>query len=254
MKIISLIKIVPKVMKFDRVEKRIIRSEDSMFNPNDLIALGNAIALKKEYNAELLTVNMAPPQYKSLLSELFDFGVDKVYLLSDRAFGNSDVFATAHIISGFIKKFVDDFQYILGGLFSSDGLTGALGGEIAEALHISYFSNVIEMHKNNDRLSIIKESGDRILEIDISGRAFLSVSPMSNIVALPSLYEAFREKERKIEVFTNEDLGLDINAIGRNGSKTVVQDVFEIERAVNAVNLVSVGGAELIKSVIKEFV
>jgi len=47
-------------------------------------------------------------------------------------------------------------------------------------------------------------------------------------VALPNLYEIFGEKSKKVEIHSNEDLCLDNSCIGENGSKTVVEDVFEL--------------------------
>lgn len=251
MKIVVLVKIVPKQIEFDRLEKRIVRSKEAIINPNDLIALGNAIRLKRKLGAEIFTLTMAPNSYSSLLYSLYDYGVDRPILLSDKAFANSDVYATSNVFVGFLKMFVPDFSFIFTGAFSSDGLTGQLAGEIAEGLGVPFLSNVLKIEKSGNDFRCLREKESVIEEFSVKGRAVISFSINSDLVALPSLYEVYRNDKRELEIYTNSTINLPEDKIGTKGSKTIVKDIFEIAQE-KALDLITEEGHSVITKILEE--
>jgi hypothetical protein len=101
------------------------------------VALKEAVKIKRANPDTLITViSMAPQKEKQLLKTLFYYEVDRIIHLSDAVFAGSDVYATAFALSNAIKVFVGDFNIILGGDYSLDGLTGQLGGELASSVKI----------------------------------------------------------------------------------------------------------------------
>jgi electron transfer flavoprotein beta subunit len=228
MKIVVLTKIVPVRVEFDKASKKIIRSKEAMINQNDLIALDFALKLKRKYGAEVIAFAMSPSIYEQIFSEVFDLGADKAILISDRNFANADVFATTEVLGNAIKKLVPDFDYVFGGNFSSDGFTGQFVGELASFLSVPFFSNVTDVELTDSILNVVRESDDSIEKFSVKGKVALSFSHLLSNVALPNLYEIFSEKSKKVEIHSNEDLCLDNSCIGENGSKTIVEDVFEL--------------------------
>jgi len=99
-----LVKIIPKEIQFDSVEKRIVRSKESIINLSDLVSIGAANAIKKKTDCEVIAISMGPESVVSTYEKVFYFGVERAILFTDKLFANSDVFATANILSTGIRK------------------------------------------------------------------------------------------------------------------------------------------------------
>ena len=78
---------------------------------------------------------MGPPQAKDMLAECLAMGADEAVLLSDRALGGSDTWATSNAIAAGIKK-IGDYDLILAGRQAIDGDTAQVGPQIAEKLSL----------------------------------------------------------------------------------------------------------------------
>ncbi|MEF3244732.1 MAG: hypothetical protein K6343_01930 [Caldisericaceae bacterium] len=242
MKIAVLVKIVPKRIEFDIAQKRIIRSKETIINPNDLLSIGAAIFLKEKNNATVTTISMGPESVAQTYKKVFDFGVDRAILLSDKLFANSDVYATSVVLSKGIQKFVNDFDLVFASDYSVDGNTALLGGSIAKFLNIPYFSHVFDFNYIEDgSISIFRENNGFIDEFIGMGRLFLSFSPKYDKIALSNLYYIFNGK-KDVEIYSNGDLGIDEQLLGLNGSKTLVEEVFSYEVKSGAKNLIKENG------------
>jgi electron transfer flavoprotein beta subunit len=251
MKIITLVKVVPKEMEFDKESKRIKRSKENIINPSDLIAVGNAVELKNKYGFEIDAVSMAPVEAKDTLLKLFDFGIDRIFLLTDLAFANSDVFATSNVLSRFILNFDNDFNFIFTGNYSSDGLTGLLPGEVASKLSILYISNVLSVNYLDGSLLAEKIEKDSLHLLKVVSKAVVSFSDRSDKKALPNLYYIFDENEKHLEIITNEALKLSQDEIGKIGSKTFVNELFKVE-TVQSNELIKENGDKVIVDIISK--
>ncbi|MGB9793643.1 electron transfer flavoprotein subunit beta/FixA family protein [Caldisericum exile] len=249
MKIIVLVKVVPKKVEFDKDKKRLKRSQESMINPSDYFALGAAIELKNKFGFNVHAVSMAPPNSKDLLVKLYDYGVDQIFLLSDSLFANSDVFATSNVLTNFINKFDSNYDYIFAGNFSSDGLTGVLPGEIASKLSIFYFSNVVAVDYQENHLIIEKANINQIIRFRIEKKALLSFTDKGMFKALPNLYYAFESKEKTIEILSNDTLKLSTLDVGTEGSKTSIKDIFEIKLDIQN-DLIKENGSKVITEIL----
>ena len=104
MKIVVCIKQVPETteVKLDPKTNTLIRDGvPSIINPDDKAGIEAALELKERLNdgSTVTIVSMGPPQADVALREALAMGADEAYLLSDRAFGGSDTFATSTIIA-----------------------------------------------------------------------------------------------------------------------------------------------------------
>ena len=107
MKIVVCIKQVPDTteIKIDPVKNTLIRTGvPSIMNPFDKNALETGLSLKDRYGGKVTVISMGPPQAKAVLREALAMGADEAYLVTDRAFGGSDTYATSYILSQAIKK------------------------------------------------------------------------------------------------------------------------------------------------------
>ena len=103
MKIIVCVKQVPDTteVKIDKKTNTLIREGvPSILNPDDANALEQALAIKDEMeDVHITVVSMGPPQADVMLRECLAMGADEAVLVSDRAFGGSDTWATSNAIA-----------------------------------------------------------------------------------------------------------------------------------------------------------
>ena len=138
MKILVCVKQVPgsNNVEVDPVTGVLKRSGiPSKINPYDLYALETALTLAERFGGTVHTLTMGPPQAKEMLQECLAMGADDAVLLSDRALGGSDTWATSYIIAEAIK-IVGDYDIIFCGRQAIDGDTAQVGPQIAEKLGI----------------------------------------------------------------------------------------------------------------------
>ncbi|MDE8735210.1 electron transfer flavoprotein subunit beta/FixA family protein, partial [Eubacteriales bacterium DFI.9.88] len=99
----------------------------SILNHDDANALEQALAIKDANpGTEVIALTMGPPQAKEMLQECLAMGADDAILLSDRALGGSDTWATSNALAAGIKK-IGDYDLIFAGRQAIDGDTAQVG-------------------------------------------------------------------------------------------------------------------------------
>lgn len=130
MKIIVCVKQVPDTteVRIDKETNTLIREGvPSILNPDDANALEQALQLKDKYDDVTVTVlSMGPPQADVMLRECLAMGADEAVLLTDRAFGGSDTWATSNALAAAIRK-IGKYDIILAGRQAIDGDTAQVG-------------------------------------------------------------------------------------------------------------------------------
>lgn len=201
----------------------------SIMNPDDKNALEEALRIKDELGAELIAVSMGPPQAKDVLKEAMAMGADEGVLISDRAFGGSDTWATATIISAAIEK-IGNYDIVFCGRQAIDGDTAQVGPEIAEFLNVPQVTYVKSVKVKGEKLEVVRftEYGEYVFET--SAPVLLTAIKELNNPRYPTIkgiIEAYGEKgEEKIKVFGINDLDVDSTQIGLKGSPTNVYKSF----------------------------
>ena len=99
----------------------------SILNNDDANALEQALQIKDaDPDTEVIVITMGPPQAKEMLRECLAMGADDGILLSDRALGGSDTWATSNALAAGIRK-AGAFDLILAGRQAIDGDTAMIG-------------------------------------------------------------------------------------------------------------------------------
>ena len=107
MKIVVCVKQVPASSdaKIDPETKRIVREGmKAVLNPFDAYAVEEGVRLRKKFGGEVIALSMGPEKALASLREAVSLGVDRAVLLSDRAFGGSDTWATSYALARAIEK------------------------------------------------------------------------------------------------------------------------------------------------------
>ena len=108
----------------------------AIFNPDDLVALEQALRLKdKNAGSRVTVLTMGPQRATDILREALYRGADEAVLLSDRAFAGADTLATSYALSAAIAK-IGEFDVVICGRQAIDGDTAQVGPQVACQLGI----------------------------------------------------------------------------------------------------------------------
>lgn len=131
----------------------------TIFNPEDLNALEEALKIKDLFGGHITVITMGPPKAIEVLRDCLYRGADDVILLSDRQFAGADTLATSYALKCAIEK-IGAYDLILCGRQAIDGDTAQVGPQIAEKLKINQLTCVSEIFDVNTESITVKRSLD----------------------------------------------------------------------------------------------
>lgn len=239
MKIIVCIKQVPKVekVKIHPKTKTLMREGvPSMINPMDRNGIQLASDIKKQYGGETIAISMGPPQAEEALREALAMGIDKGYLLSDKAFAGADTLATSHTLALGIQYILkesekkEDYLVICGNQ-SIDGDTGQVGPELGEELGIPEITYVKEFQLQKNKIVVHREfRPEEEVEIETTLPALISVLKEINEPKYPRMDGIVNAYKKDIVYLDHNDINAKEENVGLKGSKTEMWEVFTPER------------------------
>lgn len=195
----------------------------SILNPDDANALEEALKLKDTdpENIHVTVVSMGPPQAQDMLFECIAMGADEAVLLSDRAVGGSDTWATSNAITAVIKKL--PFDMIFSGRQAIDGDTAQVGPQIAEKLNLPQVTYVQKFEIAPDKKSVKVqrqlEDGYEVIEAPIP--CMLTCTKELNTPRYMNMAGIFNP-DKKITVWNAADVQVDLTTVGLKASPTNV--------------------------------
>ncbi len=235
MRIVVCVKAVPDPKEADKIRidpetKTLVRDNiDLAMNPLDKHALELALQLKKKYGATISILSMGPPEAGNIVKECLALGADQGMLLSDRAFGGADAFATAYTLAKGIEK-IGEFNVVLCGMASSDGATEWVGPQVATFLKVPVVTMVHDViHDSGDTWLVKSAWEDGFRKVEIKLPAVLTVARELNSPKKLSFSGIIKARKKEITVWNLEDLGVSGDLVGAQGSPTLVGDFGTLE-------------------------
>lgn len=231
MNIVVCIKQVPDTneVRLDPKTNTLIRDGvPSIINPDDRSGLEVALQLKDKdpENVKVTVLSMGPPQAEAVLREALAMGADDAILLSDRAFGGADTWATSTTIKAAIQNL--DYDLIIAGRQAIDGDTAQVGPQIARHLNIPQISYAEEVELNGDTITVKRQFEDRYHILDAKLPILITTlteAAEPRYMTIRGIFEAYK---RDITVWGLDDVkdNLNIEHIGLKGSPTKVKKSF----------------------------
>ncbi len=230
MRIVACIKQVPDTteVKLDPVKGTLIREGvPSIINPDDKAGLEAALSIREQVGGTVAVVSMGPPQADVALREALAMGADEAYLVTDRAFGGADTWATSYTISQAVKKV--GFDLIICGRQAIDGDTAQVGPQIAQHLGLPQVSYVEGIENVSETKLVLKRQfEDRYHLVEVELPCLITALGELNkprYMSVGGVFDAYREKE--VVKITLADLNdIDIGNLGLKGSPTNVKQSF----------------------------
>ncbi len=195
----------------------------SILNPDDANALEEALRIKDTdpENVHVTVVSMGPPQASDMLFECLAMGADEGILVSDRAVGGSDTWATSNAITAAIKKL--DYDMIFAGRQAIDGDTAQVGPQIAEKLDLPQVTYVQKFELAADKKSVKVErqleDGYEVIEVPIP--CMLTCIKELNVPRYMNMKDLFAP-EKDIKVWNAAAIEVDLTTVGLKASPTNV--------------------------------
>lgn len=224
MNIVVCVKQVPDTneVKLDPVTGTLIRDGvPSIMNPDDKAGLEAALELKDATGAHITVVSMGPPQADDVLREALAMGADEAILVTDRAFGGADTWATSTTIAAAVKML--DYDLIITGRQAIDGDTAQVGPQIAEHLNIPNVSYAEDIKVEGDAVIVKRQYEDRYHTIKVQMPCLVTALGEMNTpryMTPGGIFDAYRADE--VKVWTLENIEVDTSNIGLKGSPTRV--------------------------------
>ena len=198
----------------------------SILNNDDANALEEALKIKDKFDDVHITViSMGPPQANDLLFECIAKGADEGILVSDRAVGGSDTWATSNTLEAAVRRWVKDngdYDLIFTGRQAIDGDTAQVGPQLAEKLGLPQVSYVEEFEIADDRKTVtVKrqlEDGYELIEVELP--CLLTTIKELNTPRYMTIAGIYGEKEMK--VWNAKDIEVDLTKVGLEASPTNV--------------------------------
>ena len=200
----------------------------SILNNDDANALEEALKIKDKYpHAHVAVISMGPPQAEDLLLECIAMGADEGILISDRAVGGSDTWATSNTLEAAIKTWADKngpVDLIFTGRQAIDGDTAQVGPQLAEKLGVPQVTYVEEFSISNSlqEVTVKRQLEDGYEVIKVKTPCLLTAIKELNEPRYMSMLNLFDDAEKKITVWNAKDINVDVDKVGLEASPTNV--------------------------------
>ena len=194
----------------------------SILNNDDANALEQALEIKDAYpDTEVIALTMGPPQAREMLQECLAMGADEAILLSDRALGGSDTWATSNALAAGIRK-IGDFDLVFAGRQAIDGDTAQVGPQIAEKLGVPQVTYVKEFEMGDDAVTVKRALEDGYEQLRVKLPCVLTAIKELNTPRYMSVPGVLRAVKSEIKVWSADDIGVDKTTVGLKASPTNV--------------------------------
>ncbi|RQG90373.1 electron transfer flavoprotein subunit beta/FixA family protein [Natrarchaeobius halalkaliphilus] len=224
----------------------------TVMNPNDGFAAEAALQTRVRHGGHVSAMSMGPPGYAEVLEEAMEsVYADDSYLLSDRELAASDTWATAITLSAGLEKYqeeVGEIDLVFAGFKSADGETGQTGPQTSWALDWPIVTHVIALDIDPDERLL---RAKRLVEGDVDEIETVEAPLPCFVVTDPEFEPTYRkashrlshkrlrsetqgrasDHEEHLTTWSQEDLNLDPEYIGLDGSPTIVSSVDPIPKA-----------------------
>ena len=219
------------------------RTGPGELNASDKNAIEEALRLKEGDASEVVLVAMGPAAATESLRTGLGMGADRAVLVDDDAVAGSDLVATSRVLAAVLEREAADL--VLFGQQTSDGGGAVLWAAVAERLAVPFVSQANKLTLGTDTGTVVVERETEVGNDTIEARlpAVVAVSDAINEPRYTSLKGMMGAKKKPLETLTASDLGLDGDAVGAAGSRTVVHGTAAPPARAGAVTIEDDGSA-----------
>jgi electron transfer flavoprotein beta subunit len=149
-------------------------------------------------------------------------GADRAILLDDPAFAGGDSYTTASVLAAAVRRL--SFDLILFGKQAVDDDGGAVGIQVAELLGLPHVAvvNKLEVDAQAARIVAHRQIECGIEVVDAPLPAVVTCQKGLNEPRYPSIHGIMKAKQKPLEVWNREMIGVEPGTVGAAGAKLKV--------------------------------
>jgi electron transfer flavoprotein beta subunit len=194
----------------------------AVINGNDEYTLEAALKLVAEHEGEVTLLSMAPPNAVETMRKGLAMGAHKGVLVSDPALAGSDYTSTVAALVAALEGL--EYDLVLAGFDTSDGVGGVVGAAIATKLKLPYVSSAASIEPDlaagKVRVKRISPTGFDVLEAPMP--ALIVGTQLLGEPRYPSLKGIMAARSKEVATKSLADLGLDGGSVGGGVARTKV--------------------------------
>ena len=196
----------------------------AVVNGNDEYALEAALKLTAAAGegSEVTLLSMAPAAAPETLRKALAMGATRGVLVTDPTLAGSDAVSTARVLAAALRTL--EFDLVLAGVDTSDGVGGTVAAAVAAHLRLPYLSYAARIEPDASAGSVrvrrISPTGYDLLEAPMP--ALISCTQALGEPRYPSLKGIMGARSKEIATRSLGDLGLDASAVGGAVATTAV--------------------------------
>jgi electron transfer flavoprotein beta subunit len=194
----------------------------AVINGNDEYVLEAALKLAEAHGGEVTLLSMAPPNAVETMRKGLAMGAHRGVLVSDPALVGSDQWSTIQVLVAALGEL--EYDLVLAGFDTSDGVGGVVGAAVATRLKLPYLSSAAKIEpdpgKGKVRVRRISPTGFDVLEAPMP--ALIVGTQLLGEPRYPSLKGIMAARSKEVVTRSLADLGLDAGAVGGEASRTQV--------------------------------
>jgi electron transfer flavoprotein beta subunit len=245
----------------------------TVMNPNDRHALEAALQTRVRNGGSVSVMSMGPPGYKEVLQEaMAEVYAEELYLVSDREFAAADTWATAITLATALER-LGGVDLVFAGFKTADGETGHTGPQTCWCLDWPIVTHVVAMEVDAAERTL---RAKRLVEGDIAEVETVETDLPAVVIADPEFEPSYRTATERLEhkrlrdetrrraeeyedhltMWDHEELNLDPDYVGLDGSPTIVESVDPIPKAPSdrEATMVDPSDPEAVRAVVDELV
>jgi electron transfer flavoprotein beta subunit len=194
----------------------------SVINGNDEYVLEAALKLVEAHEGEVTLLSMAPPNGVETMRKGLAMGAHRGVLVTDPALAGSDYGSTIAALVAALGQL--EFDLVLAGFDTSDGVGGVIGAAVATKLGLPYLSSAARIEPDpaagTVRVRRISPTGFDVLEAPMP--ALIVGTQLLGEPRYPSLKGIMAARSKEVATKSAADLGLEAGAIGGSAARTKV--------------------------------
>jgi electron transfer flavoprotein beta subunit len=194
----------------------------TVINGNDEYTLEAALKIADAQGAEVTLLSMAPPNGVETMRKGLAMGAHRGVLVTDPALAGSDQWSTIQVLAAVLRGL--EFDLVLAGFDTSDGVGGVVGAGVATLLKLPLLSSAATIEPNADagtvRVRRISPTGFDVLEAPMP--ALIVGTQLLGEPRYPSLKGIMAARSKEVVTKSLADLGLAPGSVGGGAARTKV--------------------------------
>jgi electron transfer flavoprotein beta subunit len=194
----------------------------SVINGNDEYVLEAALKLVEAHEGEVTLLSMAPANGIETMRKGLAMGAHRGVLVTDPALAGSDYGSTIAALVAALEEL--EYDLVLAGFDTSDGVGGVIGAAVATKLGLPYLSSAAKIEPDpaagTVRVRRISATGFDVLEAPMP--ALIVGTQLLGEPRYPSLKGIMAARSKEVAAKSLTDLGLDGGSVGGSSARTKV--------------------------------